>query len=773
MKAHVKLDRRAKIDRVLNVGIALAICGLIAIGFLMTKSIEDIRNVSNRRAEARKTAFSIKQFISLLIDAETGQRGYLLTGDERYLEPYSTALEKIQDKERELVARLAGSPAQRARFKLLAELSKQKLAELALTIELNKKKGFKAARDIVLTHDGNEIMNRIRMISRELEEEQYRQVEMHNAEMNSIISESRFRMSFGSAIVVIVTLILLALLDRNQKRRLKAEHRLSRVVAIQSHIASLPLESTTIMEAIVGYSRELTDAEGAIIEILDGDELVYHRADGAAAQFLGMRIKRDGSFSGLSLAEKRTIICKDSETDPRVNREACRKVNLRSMVVVPLLYGNRTIGILKNFSSKPDHFDEKNCAALQLITGVLSSALGQASEFEEKSRLVEQAESATKAKSRFLASMSHEFRTPLNGILGMTTLLMSGPMSDEQREFSSAIKTSGESLLRLINDALDLSKIEAGHLEFETVDFDLESTLLDLQKSFAYSARQKHLDLSIDLDRGLPQYLSGDPGRLRQILINLIGNAIKFTPRGSVKVRVTNEGESNGVASVRFAVEDSGIGIAKETLGNLFQEFVQADSSTTRLYGGTGLGLSICKRIVEMMGGEIGVDSEPGRGSTFWFRAPFKVGQKTEIATPSLDPIEATLTLRILIAEDNQVNQLIITRMLEKLGARCDVVANGKEAISALQTRPYDLVLMDCNMPEMDGYEATAFIRSSSSIPENRIPIVAMTANALKGDAERCIQVGMDDYVSKPLSLKSVNDVMQKWNRTISSRKSA
>jgi PAS domain S-box-containing protein len=376
------------------------------------------------------------------------------------------------------------------------------------------------------------------------------------------------------------------------------------------------------------------------------------------------------------------------------------------------------------------------------------------------------AEAASKAKGEFLANMSHEIRTPLNGVIGMLELARDANSSLEQREFLAMAQSAADSLLSVINDVLDFSKIEAGRLELERTEFDFFEVVAQTVGIMSMSARKKGLRLISDLAPDVPRFLLGDPIRLQQVLLNLLGNAIKFTRDGQVSVSVHAETMRDGRAELKFSVADSGIGIPPEKQKDIFEAFSQADASTTRKFGGTGLGLAISSSIVHAMGGKIWVESQVGKGSTFHFKSILELASSgaRKIVEPAVVDHAAAPhhPLHILLAEDSLINQKVAVCLLQKLGHRVVVAGTGVEALARMDEQSFDIAFMDVQMPEMDGFTATAAIRTKEAGTSARLPVVAMTAHAMKGDRERCLQAGMDDYVTKPISMNSIKAAIER-----------
>lgn len=393
---------------------------------------------------------------------------------------------------------------------------------------------------------------------------------------------------------------------------------------------------------------------------------------------------------------------------------------------------------------------------------------------ENFKEMKEKAEKATTAKSAFLANMSHEIRTPMNGVMGMNDLLLETNLTEEQKELSGMVKKSAKSLLRIINDILDFSKIEAGKMEIEKVPFRIKEFLQEIVQIISFSTNDKGLLIECKIDDDVPEIVIGDPTRVRQILMNYGNNAVKFTEKGKVSFRVELLESKGDEYTLKLTVRDTGPGIPPEKQKGIFKSFTQGDTSTTRKYGGTGLGLAICHQLANLMKGDVGVESEVGEGSTFWFKVTLKKADeenlKSQLDEPDSGELDSDLTskkLKILIAEDNQINQIVARKILEKEGFEVDIVDTGTKAVEAVEQNDYAFLFMDIQMPEMDGYKATRIIRELEKDSGRHLPIIALTASALDDAREKCLNAGMDEYLAKPIEKDEMIRVLKKTARIL------
>jgi signal transduction histidine kinase/ActR/RegA family two-component response regulator len=505
-----------------------------------------------------------------------------------------------------------------------------------------------------------------------------------------------------------------------------------------------------LLNRVIGAAQETLTLEAGNILFnasmeWDGttDPLAHLRA-GALVQITGICSIERGENNAVPRAFQVLLRGRD---DVRVLRQASWLTRERTIAVASLVGGVAALSAIWIWILR---------RRVRQQTAVIRSKL------ENEAALKLAAQAASRAKSEFLANMSHEIRTPMNGIVGMQHLIGETALTAEQREYLDAAQSSAQSLLALLNGILDLSKIEAGRMELERADFAVQGLLDEILRPLDLVARGKGLTLSSVVRDDVPPAVRGDPLRLRQVLMNLIANALKFTHEGGVTVTAERASEREGGVELRFSVSDTGIGISPEQRYTIFEAFRQADNSITRRYGGSGLGLAISGRLVQLMGGEIGVESRPGGGSIFTFTAQFERAALGALGSGAL-PVQAAMPCNacpqhILVAEDNPINQTVIARTLEKAGHRVSLAQNGRQAVEIWAASRFDVIFMDVQMPEMDGLEATAEIRRRERATSRHVAIMAMTANAMSGDRERCLAAGMDGYFTKPIRAQEVLD---------------
>jgi PAS domain S-box-containing protein len=845
----------------INLGFAFAIMTLLIVGTLSYLKILGLADASQARTYHRQSLVLIFDTLSTLKDAETGQRGFLLTGKKNYLTPYKVAKTQLTNKLSELRRFLEKDPNQLSRLSLAEPIIIKKMNELEATIKLREEKGFKEALEIVNSDQGINAMSEIRTLFDSMALESENELTATIISQQESLKNVMFTSVLGCIIALSLVLMSIYLVNRDHKQReqLKSERD-------QFFTSSLD------MLGIATMSGSFTSINPAFSEVLG-----YSGAEFCSQSFMNFVHPDDVPIT----IKQMEGLAKGINVISFENRYRCKDGSFKWLSWKSTRHGNLLYAAARDVTQAKA--GEKELIAAR-----------------------EKALEAARIKAEFLANMSHEIRTPLNGIIGMNDLLLETNLQDQQRKYAKIVQESGYSLLNIINDILDFSKIEAGKFDLEETDFGIHTLVEGQADLLAAKAREKEISLMTFIDPKIPQFLRGDSGRIGQVLLNFLSNAIKFTTKGRVVISVDLEASISDTFTLRFSVQDSGCGISASDQNKLFQPFTQADGSTARKYGGTGLGLSISKKLVELMDGEVGLKSELNQGSKFWFTIPLRLGhteavrtsiaQQTDglkalivdddhpsgeiIATyarswnittthvesgsdalaalrhayevgapfdlaivdlrmPNMNGLEVAKQInldekiknirlilvtafdqpgqwgetkhagfsayltkpvkqselydaivnssrptdkdkpnnavifdkdtnseyngRVLVAEDNSVNQLLVLTLLKNLGYNAHCVGNGLEVLKALNLSTYDLVLMDCQMPEMDGYEATRAIRKQEGSGP-RIPIIALTANALKEDEAKCLQSGMDDYISKPVKKDTLARVLERWS---------
>ena len=674
-----------------------------------------------------------------ILDIETGVRGYIISENNLFLETYTNAVSELNKNLSTLIVLTKNNSKQLQQVNSL----KLKIAEKLILIEkLIKDRNINLLNDtekINILKSGKEITDEIKIIISDINYDEYnalKQSKIEN-ENNSQNSEMLFILLL---VLILIILTLVFIIVKNLKIR---NHELEAFTASQKLLSNYSLsliEASKDPLVTININGKITDMNQATVKItglkrekLIGSDFLDYFTEPKMAQEVYKEVFAKGSVADSPL----TIRHKNGKlTDVLFNGSVYKddKGTVLGIVIVA-----RDIAEQKRIET--ELIEAKVFA--ELATGIAEEEKRNA----ELSTLL--AENAVKAKQQFLSNMSHEIRTPMNAIIGFTKVVLKTDLSEKQKEYLTAIKMSGDALIVLINDILDLAKVDAGKMTFEKIPFKLKSSISSMLHLFETKIQEKNLKLIKEYDPNIPEVVIGDPVRLHQIILNLVSNAVKFTSKGKITVNVNLIDENDENITIEFAVTDTGIGIPEEKIDSIFDNFQQATSGTSRIYGGTGLGLAIVKQLVEPQGGTINVESNVNEGTTFSFRLSFqKTNLEAELNTEILELDSEIKTIKVLVVEDIALNQLLMKTLLDDFGFERDIAENGKVAIEKLQNNTYDIILMDLQMPIMNGFETTEYIRKTMN---SKIPIVALTADVTTVDLAKCKAVGMNDYIAKPV----------------------
>lgn len=709
-----------------NLGFLLAAVLIAMIGVSSNLSTNNLIERSYWMQHTITVIGEIQALSATYMRAQTNVRGFFITEQEYYLADYVEARDNIRPSLQRLREATKDNSKQQLELDRIDGMLIDRFARWDKNVGIRRSQGLAAVQGFMRGDAGKKLDQVFLSAIGSLKDEEQNLLRVRNEEATKSAQFTLAIVALGSFLALSCLGMAAYIVNRDYRRREAAEAERDRFFTVSLDLLCVSgmdgyfKRISPAFEEVLGYPLDELYAT-PILDLVHPDDL----------QRTLFEIERQAQGFRVMSFENR-YRCKDG---------SYKMLSWKSVPIGDLMYG-----------------------AARDVT--------QQKQFEEE--LVEAqkvAMQADRAKTEFLANMSHEIRTPLNGIIGSSDLLSDTPLQGEQKKLVSMIRTSGVLLLKIINEILDFSKIEAGKLEIEILEFDLPSLIESQISLIGMTAHEKDLKLKTDIGARIPKLLKGDPSRISQILLNLLGNAVKFAHQGDIVLGVQLESIADGNCVLKFTVKDSGIGMTEAQKKRLFSPFMQADGSTARKYGGTGLGLSICKRLVEMMGGEIGVDSEPNKGSTFWFTIKLEVPDPAVISTRALitsvktvlEPKVDKKSIRVLVAEDNHINQLIVMKMLEKIGYSAYLVANGSEAVDAFSAGHYDMILMDQHMPIMDGREAAILIRMIEETKGTRIPIIAFTANVIQQDQRDKMAKLLDDFIIKPVSIQVLESVLVKW----------
>jgi hypothetical protein len=737
-------------EKVMVAGFTVAMMMLCLIGGVAYHSTAKVIAGNVLDVDSLANLEIVSELTTVLADAETGQRGYLLTGEEPYLAPYTDALRRVESLLTDLRGRETALAEQLKTRQTIETLVHAKFAELQRTIDLRRDQGLDAAMKAVKTGEGKEYMDELRKILPRWAREERVMLAQRNLGETQTGQRTLRTIAVGTIITFLIVVLAATLVRVGTKAQKRAQHAL--------HESELRF-------------RQLADTVDAVFWLVS--------ADGSEQLYLSPRYEQIWGRTVQSLYENPLSWLKTIEPEDRERVRIAFAAAANTGKFEADYRIRRTDGQVRHIQARGFGIRDQNDKIYRLA-GIAEDSTARKMAEEQLERATQAAEAASRAKSAFLANMSHEIRTPMTAILGYADMLLAPKQSPSDRlDCIHTIRRQSQHLLSVLNDILDISKIEAGKLDVELIECDPFRILSESISLMRVRAIEKKLQLGVTYAGPVPATIKTDPTRLRQILINLIGNAIKFTDKGGVQVVVSLENDPNSSPRLRLEVIDSGIGMAAVESAALFQPFSQADSSTTRRFGGTGLGLSICKRLAQMLGGDITLQSRPGCGSRFTVTVEtgnldnvaliFKTHEAVSESTTDQGAAvkeETNLPLlsgTILLAEDGAHNQRVISYYLEMAGARVEVAENGwiacEKAMEAAARRPFDLILMDMQMPELDGYSAAAILRSKGYAG----PIVALTAHAMSGDRAKCISAGCTDYLTKPVEKGRLIELAAKY----------